>query len=159
MASAAEGRGLPWTDEAKFQLLLRIVAQLREGGKPIDWQKIRMPGRTPKSLSNMWCKINKMIGELDQGQGRDAAPVEKPTPRKKASKAKLIVSIPDDDDDGDDDDDEESQKKTIIRKRSAADFSDGTFKKLKREKLDDDLQDEKIMFKSDPDIFENECEI
>ncbi|GAO18148.1 hypothetical protein UVI_02036690 [Ustilaginoidea virens] len=37
-----------------------------------------MPGRTPKSLQNMWTKINKTIAEMEQENG-DATPVNKPS--------------------------------------------------------------------------------
>lgn len=89
-----------WTDEAKvrstlkpssldianrgchisysqFQFLLRIVAQLKGDGRGIKWEKINIPGRTPKSLQNMWTKINKQINEFEArekgGEGSAAA--------------------------------------------------------------------------------------
>ncbi|KHN98116.1 uncharacterized protein MAM_03877 [Metarhizium album ARSEF 1941] len=73
----ADGKALPWTEEAKFQLLIRIVAQLRENGRSINWQKIDMPGRTVKSMQNMWTKINKMIAEVET-EGGDV-PIQRPT--------------------------------------------------------------------------------
>jgi hypothetical protein len=100
-----DGKGLPWTEEAKvgilyvaavlnlcqqsvlltlvffflvqFQFLIRIVAQLRENGRTINWQKINMPGRTVKSMQNMWTKINKMIAEAEQETGE--TPILRPT--------------------------------------------------------------------------------
>ncbi|KIE02092.1 hypothetical protein MAJ_01750, partial [Metarhizium majus ARSEF 297] len=72
-----DGKALPWTEEAKFQFLIRIVAQLRENGRSINWQKIDMPGRTVKSMQNMWTKINKMIAEVEAESGD--APIKRPS--------------------------------------------------------------------------------
>ena len=61
----------------QFQFLVRIVAQLRENGRSINWQKIEMPGRTVKSMQNMWTKINKLIAEVEQETGE--TPIKRPT--------------------------------------------------------------------------------
>ncbi|KAK8932015.1 hypothetical protein VCV18_000546 [Metarhizium anisopliae] len=61
----------------QFQFLIRIVAQLRENGRSINWQKIDMPGRTVKSMQNMWTKINKMIAEVEAESGD--APIKRPS--------------------------------------------------------------------------------
>lgn len=48
------------------QFLLHIIAQLKgDNNKAISWNKINMPGRTTKSLQNMWTKINKTISEME----------------------------------------------------------------------------------------------
>jgi hypothetical protein len=78
-----EGKTLAWTEEAKYQFLLRIVAQFKEDGKTINWQRVTMPGRTTKSLQNMWTKINKAVAELEEN---DANGTPAPTPTKSAKK-------------------------------------------------------------------------
>ncbi|KFA67750.1 hypothetical protein S40285_00946 [Stachybotrys chlorohalonatus IBT 40285] len=77
-----------WTEEAKYQFLLRVVAQLKEDGKSINWSRINMPGRTTKSLQNMWTKINKSVSELEEAQdGKSPAkPKKLSTPRSTLSK-------------------------------------------------------------------------
>lgn len=48
------------------QFLLHIISQLKgDNNKAISWNKINMPGRTTKSLQNMWTKINKTISEME----------------------------------------------------------------------------------------------
>ncbi|KAK4068543.1 uncharacterized protein Triagg1_7191 [Trichoderma aggressivum f. europaeum] len=81
-----------WTEEAKFQFLLRIVAQLKGDGRGIKWEKINIPGRTVKSLQNMWTKINKQINDFEarENSGEDfvvvpAKPRKRGPPRKKDS--------------------------------------------------------------------------
>ncbi|KAG8425291.1 hypothetical protein J3458_002013 [Metarhizium acridum] len=91
-----DGKALPWTEEAKFQFLIRIVAQLRENGRSINWQKIDMPGRTVKSMQNMWTKINKMIAEVEAESGD--APITRPTPRKRTPKRSKGTAASDDED-------------------------------------------------------------
>lgn len=61
----------------QFQFLVRIVAQLRESGRSINWQKIEMPGRTVKSMQNMWTKINKLIAEVEQESSE--TPIKRPS--------------------------------------------------------------------------------
>ncbi|POR37544.1 Uncharacterized protein TPAR_02259 [Tolypocladium paradoxum] len=84
------GKALPWTDEAKFQFLLRIIAQLRDDGKTMNWARINMAGRTTKSLQNMWTKINKEISEIEAAEnGENGGTPTKPrpsTPRKGRTK-------------------------------------------------------------------------
>ncbi|KAI5463354.1 hypothetical protein BGZ63DRAFT_452764 [Mariannaea sp. PMI_226] len=65
MSDVDNGKLSAWTDDAKYQFLLRVVAQFKEEGKQINWQKFEMPGRTTKSLQNMWTKVNKQIAELE----------------------------------------------------------------------------------------------
>lgn len=83
-----QGKAGAWTEEAKVsiwlhsvfnrclsprlrllqqcQFLLHIIAQLKgDNNKAICWGKINMPGRTTKSLQNMWTKINKTIAEME----------------------------------------------------------------------------------------------
>jgi hypothetical protein len=67
---------------SQFQFLLRIVAQLKEDGRSIKWEKINLPGRTTKSLQNMWTKINKQIADFEaQENSGEATPAK--TPRKR----------------------------------------------------------------------------
>ncbi|KJZ79883.1 hypothetical protein HIM_00597 [Hirsutella minnesotensis 3608] len=82
----ANGKPLPWTEETKIQLLLRIVAQFRDnGGKQINWSKIQMEGRTTKSLKGMWTKINKEISDLEAAQN-EGTPIKPKTPVKRDRK-------------------------------------------------------------------------
>ncbi|KAG5916325.1 hypothetical protein E4U42_007710, partial [Claviceps africana] len=59
-ASATDGARKPqaWTESAK----------LREG-RVIDWTKINMPGRTPKSLQNTWFILKKAWEESEKADG------------------------------------------------------------------------------------------
>jgi hypothetical protein len=97
-----------WTDEAKvssyrirdhffslvadhvreqYNFLLRVVAQLKEEGKQINWQKFDMPGRTTKSLQNQWTKINKQILEvLEEGKNAEASGAASTPARKVATR-------------------------------------------------------------------------
>ncbi|KAL7922363.1 hypothetical protein ACQKWADRAFT_313251 [Trichoderma austrokoningii] len=60
-----------WTDAEKYQFLLRIVTQLKEGGRPIKWERINLPGR-------------------NDGNG-EPAPVK--TPRKRAPPKKKAAKV------------------------------------------------------------------
>ncbi|QUC16956.1 uncharacterized protein UV8b_01197 [Ustilaginoidea virens] len=135
-ASTSEAKSLPWTEEAKYQFLLRIVAQLRQDGKAISWQKINMPGRTPKSLQNMWTKINKTIAEMEQENG-DATPVNKPSPRKKLpTKSKSVA----DQVDGEYvEDDDELPIKATPKKRGPAKSAGGSAKKARSRALEGEV--------------------
>ncbi|UKZ60384.1 uncharacterized protein TrAtP1_001665 [Trichoderma atroviride] len=112
-----------WTDEAKFQFLLRVVAQLKEDGRSIKWEKINLPGRTPKSLMHMWAKINKQIAEFETAE-RDGEPTPVKTPRKRGpqlAKKKTPKAI------GLDNgavDDEFDIKKELLKKRGAEKLGD-----------------------------------
>ncbi|KAL6836391.1 hypothetical protein J3E69DRAFT_27474 [Trichoderma sp. SZMC 28015] len=73
-----------WTEDAKFQFLLRIVAQLKGDGRGIKWEKINIPGRTVKSLQNMWTKINKQINDFEARENSGEGSLVIPTrPRKR----------------------------------------------------------------------------
>ncbi|KAH7160783.1 hypothetical protein EDB81DRAFT_943595 [Dactylonectria macrodidyma] len=152
-----EGKALPWTEEAKAsstphanilsilsnisrkknQFLLRIIGQFKEDGKQINWSRVDMPGRTTKSLQNMWTKINKMVSELEtKGVGEanvGGTPTRKlGTPRK--SRAKKAQAPTDDESD----DNQMSTKKATPRKRAAT----GTPKrpaKAQKTEHDDDI--------------------
>ncbi|UKZ73951.1 hypothetical protein TrVFT333_001605 [Trichoderma virens FT-333] len=112
-----------WTDEAKFQFLLRIVAQLKGDGRGISikWEKINIPGRTPKSLQNMWTKINKQIAEFEAresgGEGSAVAVPAKPRKRVPAGKKGLAMAV--DQGDGGLDDDDLHFKQKFLMKRAA----------------------------------------
>ncbi|PHH70765.1 hypothetical protein CDD80_5733 [Ophiocordyceps camponoti-rufipedis] len=73
---------LPWTEDAKF----------KDDGKTINWSKIKMEGRTTKSLQNMWTKIVKEIAEIEAkdqaGDGHDtpAKSARKPSEARTAAK-------------------------------------------------------------------------
>ncbi|KAH7149950.1 hypothetical protein B0J13DRAFT_673714 [Dactylonectria estremocensis] len=133
-----EGKALPWTEEAKNQFLLRIIGQFKEDGKQINWSRVDMPGRTTKSLQNMWTKINKLVSELEEKNGAgEGTPTKKvATPRKpRAKKAKVPM------DDEDCDADQMSAKKATPRKRAAT----GTPKRpAKVQKTEHDEDDDEI---------------
>lgn len=71
----------------QFQFLLRIVAQLKGDGRgtSIKWEKINIPGRTVKSLKNMWTKINKQISDFEarENSGESSAAAAPAQPRKR----------------------------------------------------------------------------
>ena len=56
-----------------MDFLLRVIAVTNEN-KAIPWSKINVPGRTKKSLQNMWTKINKELEEIRaQNESGEAA--------------------------------------------------------------------------------------
>ncbi|KAL4723137.1 hypothetical protein ACLX1H_009627 [Fusarium chlamydosporum] len=104
-----------WTDEAKNELLLRIIAQLKPEGKGINWNEINMEGRTVKSLQNQWTFFNKRIEALRQQSADSPAPAKKTPGRKRGPKPKATKTV------GSDEEDEDygSPKKSTPRKRRA----------------------------------------
>ncbi|KAG5983466.1 hypothetical protein E4U55_008059 [Claviceps digitariae] len=145
-ASATDGgprKPQPWTEEAK----------LRDGGRPIDWTKINMPGRTPKSLQNTWFAIKKMVDEKDkEGMGMDnggvggGSPAKVATPRRKLPGKNKVLPFKEEQDDDDDDDIKDPPKKTTPSKRKAGSTAGGQEKKVKS------------AIKGDPDDGEDEKE-
>ncbi|OAA47695.1 hypothetical protein NOR_02185 [Metarhizium rileyi] len=140
----SDGKGLPWTEEAKFLFLVRIVAQLRENGRSINWHKVSMPGRTVKSMQNMWTKINKMIAEVEAEDGD--TPVQRPTPRKRAPKRSTVAS----DDEGELSAAAKSPVKTTPQKRGSK-SAGGTVKRVKKMADDTGGQDEGVVLKTEED--------
>ncbi|GFP53269.1 hypothetical protein ACSS6W_000765 [Trichoderma asperelloides] len=124
-----------WTDEAKFQFLLRIVAQLKEDGRSIKWDKINLPGRTVKSLQNMWTKINKQIADFEaQDKNGEPTPRKRGRPTKKASKG---VDM-----DGGAVDDDFDIKQEFFKKRGAEELDDEEpTPALKRAKVKTEVND------------------
>ncbi|KAF7546510.1 hypothetical protein G7Z17_g8391 [Cylindrodendrum hubeiense] len=144
-----EGKVLPWTEEAKYQFLLRIVAQFKEDGKQINWSRVVMPGRTTKSLQNMWTKINKAVSDLEDKNGTGESevtttPAKKvATPRKPRAKKAPVPT-----EDGDDSDaNPMSAKKATPRKRAAT----GTPKRQTKAKKDQDDDDISASIKAEVD--------
>ncbi|KAH0497016.1 hypothetical protein TgHK011_004353 [Trichoderma gracile] len=91
MDATGQDKGtLAWTEEAKFQFLLRIVAQLKGDGRgtSIKWEKINIPGRTVKSLQNMWTKINKQISDFEARENSGEVAVVPVQPRKRGRPSK-----------------------------------------------------------------------
>ncbi|KAI1011581.1 hypothetical protein LB504_002330 [Fusarium proliferatum] len=128
-----------WTDEAKNELLLRIIAQLKPEGKSINWSEINMEGRTVKSLQNQWTFFNKKI-EAFKAQSNDGSspstPVKKATPgRKRVPKAKKG---------GSDEEDAYETPKVTPRKRRApiTETPDSESKAVKKELSDATVKDE-----------------
>ncbi|KAF5963353.1 hypothetical protein FBULB1_13440 [Fusarium bulbicola] len=132
-----------WTDEAKNELLLRIIAQLKPEGKSINWSEINMEGRTVKSLQNQWTFFNKKI-EAFKAQSNDGSapstPAKKATPgRKRGPKAKKGA-------DSDEDNVYETSKVTP-RKRRAPKTPESESKAVKKELSDavvknEDMEDD-----------------
>ncbi|KAF7557337.1 hypothetical protein G7046_g6066 [Stylonectria norvegica] len=148
------GKALPWTEEAKvtdhsttcisfpmltshlcqYQFLLRIVAQYKEDGKPINWSNLNMPGRTTKSLQNMWTKVNKSIEDIQKGgDGALGTPKKPAAPRKRAKKADVEAE----------DSDGNAVKKATPRKRAKAATGAKSSKKIKKDDSDDEMADVK----------------
>ncbi|KAJ4011658.1 hypothetical protein NW752_008666 [Fusarium irregulare] len=95
MSELSTPKGNAWTDEAKCELLLRIIAQLKSDGKSINWNEIQMEGRTSKSLQNQWTAFNKRIDAIKQ-TNLDSPPPPKKTPGRKRGppKAKAAPKTP-----------------------------------------------------------------
>ncbi|KAF5554319.1 hypothetical protein FPHYL_8463 [Fusarium phyllophilum] len=126
-----------WTDEAKNELLLRIIAQLKPEGKSINWSEINMEGRTVKSLQNQWTFFNKKI-EAFKAQSNDGSspstPAKKATPaRKRGSKVKKG---------GSDEEEVYETPKVTPRKRRAPKTPDSESKAVKKELSDTVVKDE-----------------
>ncbi|KAM0442876.1 hypothetical protein ACHAQK_003934 [Fusarium lateritium] len=114
MSDSASGKPNAWTEEAKNELLLRIIAQLKPEGKGINWSEIHMENRTVKSLQNQWTAFNKKMEAYKQGSADGSAPatpVKKTPARKRIPKAKKA--------DSEDEDEYDSPKKVTPRKRRA----------------------------------------
>ncbi|KAM0458194.1 hypothetical protein ACHAO4_002921 [Trichoderma viride] len=116
-----EKSGVIWTEAAKYQLLLRIIAQLREDGRTIKWDKINFPGRNVKSMKNIWTRINKQIADLDT-QENNGEPTPVKTPRKKGPAKKKTSKAMDLDNSAVDDDLDIKQE--FLKKRGAEDLDD-----------------------------------
>ncbi|KAM0350280.1 hypothetical protein ACHAPU_003447 [Fusarium lateritium] len=140
MSDTALPKANAWTDEAKNELLLRIIAQLKPEGKGINWSEIHMEGRTVKSLQNQWTFFNKRIEVYRNNPADDSAPaipVKKARARKRARMAKKAA-------DSEDDNEFASPKKVTPRKRRAPETEDteNAAKAVKMELSDAFVKDE-----------------
>ncbi|KAL6883945.1 hypothetical protein HDV57DRAFT_436368 [Trichoderma longibrachiatum] len=129
MDATGQDKGtLAWTEEAKFQFLLRIVAQLKGDGRgtSIKWEKINIPGRTVKSLQNMWTKINKQISDFEarENSGEGSVPVVPVQPRKRGRPGKKGLNKGADLVDEGVDDEGLDVKPMLLKKRGAEDGDD-----------------------------------
>ncbi|OAA41230.1 hypothetical protein BBO_05766 [Beauveria brongniartii RCEF 3172] len=70
---AAEAKSA-WTEEARYQFLLRIIGQLQRNGQSIKWDEINIPGRTQKSLQHQWAKIRTQVADLEKSAGQTSVP-------------------------------------------------------------------------------------
>ncbi|KAM0219974.1 hypothetical protein ACHAPA_000654 [Fusarium lateritium] len=139
MSDSASGKPNAWTEEAKNELLLRIIAQLKPEGKGINWSEIHMENRTVKSLQNQWTAFNKKMEAYKQGSADGSAPatpVKKTPARKRIPKAKKA--------DSEDEDEYDSPKKVTPRKRRATktETPENAAKAVKRELSDAIIKDE-----------------
>lgn len=91
---ANKGKASVWTEEAKYEFLLRIIHQLKQG-RSINWNGIRMKDRNTKSLTNQWTKVGKDISVLEDLE--DVAGSAAPTP-KKGTPAKRKTAVKNEDD-------------------------------------------------------------
>ncbi|KAI7771095.1 hypothetical protein LZL87_004882 [Fusarium oxysporum] len=127
-----------WTDEAKNELLLRIIAQLKPEGKSINWSEINMEGRTVKSLQNQWTFFNKKI-EAFKSQAADGSapstPAKKNSARKRGPKAKKVAP---------DDDEVYESPKVTPRKRRAPKTPESDSKAVKKEFSEVVVKDEEM---------------
>ncbi|RKK99505.1 hypothetical protein BFJ71_g6100 [Fusarium oxysporum] len=128
-----------WTDEAKNELLLRIIAQLKPEGKSINWSEINMEGRTVKSLQNQWTFFNKKL-EAFKTQSNDGStpstPAKKATSaRKRGPKAKKVAL---------DDDEVYESPKVTPRKRRAPKTPESDSKAVKKELSEAVVKDEEM---------------
>ncbi|KAF5018439.1 hypothetical protein F66182_9576 [Fusarium sp. NRRL 66182] len=127
-----------WTEEAKNELLLRIIAQLKPEGKSINWAEINMPGRTVKSLQNQWTFFNKKMDALKQESADGTAPntPAKKTPgRKRGPKVKKAQSE-------DDEDATPADKKPARKRRAPSETPERAAKAVKKELSDAFIKDE-----------------
>ncbi|KAJ3497568.1 hypothetical protein NLG97_g1808 [Lecanicillium saksenae] len=92
---ANKGKASVWTEEAKYELLLRIIHQLKQG-KSINWGAIRMKDRNTKSLTNVWTKMNKDMAELEDLDDTSSSAANTP---KKGSAAKRKAAVKKEEDD------------------------------------------------------------
>ncbi|KAH7238269.1 hypothetical protein BKA59DRAFT_240574 [Fusarium tricinctum] len=139
MSDSTSGKTNAWTEEAKNELLLRIIAQLKPEGKGINWSEIHMEGRTVKSLQNQWTAFNKKMEAYKHGSADGSAPATpiKRTPaRKRTPKAKKA--------DSEDDHEYGSPKKVTPRKRRATktETPENAAKAIKMELGDAIIKDE-----------------
>ncbi|PTB70634.1 hypothetical protein BBK36DRAFT_1108929 [Trichoderma citrinoviride] len=145
---------MAWTEEAKFQFLLRIVAQLKGDGRgtSIKWEKINIPGRTVKSLQNMWTKINKQISDFEarENSAEGSAAVSPAQPRKRGRPGRKALNK--EAGLGDEGvDDEQLDVKPMMKKRGAEDADDekrGTGKKRSKVKTEI-MAEDAVRFKNE----------
>ncbi|ODA78045.1 hypothetical protein RJ55_06648 [Drechmeria coniospora] len=153
---------MAWTDEAKVQFLLRIIAQLREDGRCINWNRINIPGRTIKSMQNMWTKVNKEIAEIETSEGIVSTPTKPRRGRPKASQADKSQKFYKSEafvrpGDSDDDDEAKGLKKRALsntpvkRERSVRVANTHASKRIKKNLSDDDGGDDEAAVSVDSD--------
>ncbi|CAJ0549604.1 Ff.00g032170.m01.CDS01 [Fusarium sp. VM40] len=139
MSDSTSGKTNAWTEEAKNELLLRIIAQLKPEGKGINWSEIHMEGRTVKSLQNQWTAFNKKMEAYKHGStdgSTPSTPMKRTPARKRTPKAKKA--------DSEDEEEYGSQKKVTPRKRRATktETPENAAKAVKMELSDAIIKDE-----------------
>ncbi|OAA81527.1 hypothetical protein LEL_01072 [Akanthomyces lecanii RCEF 1005] len=126
---ANKGKASVWTEEAKYELLLRIIHHLKKN-RSINWASINMENRNTKSLTNQWTRIGKDIAALEgldvETDGATSTPKRgSATKRKDAPKKE--------------DDDETPETPVRKRGRSAAVKKErGTVKKEEEDEMIDE---------------------
>ncbi|KOS17545.1 hypothetical protein ESCO_002999 [Escovopsis weberi] len=135
-----ETRSNAWNEQAKYQLLLRIIAQTKEN-RPIKWDLINMPGRTTKSLQNMWTRINKEVQELEaqnEGEGSGVATPRKSSAKKSAGRGRPKKSDPIVPEEADDEEDVAPIPFKLASKKKRESLLEDEVSDIKRMKTEDD---------------------
>ncbi|KAI9902708.1 hypothetical protein N3K66_002060 [Trichothecium roseum] len=122
-----------WTEKATNEFLLRIIKQYKKERKSINWKTFNMPGRTTKSLQNMWTKVNKQLEELPDGEGGS-----EPTPVKRVRKKAIKKEL------GEEGDDEQPLTPVAGKKRAAPKTPKAN-KRVKKEAASPEDNDDELM--------------
>ncbi|KAK1699856.1 hypothetical protein BDP55DRAFT_723491 [Colletotrichum godetiae] len=128
-AAPAGARVGAWTDAARFQLVLRVLATVLPEGKGVEWKNVSMEGRTTKALQGQWTAIVAQMRELNTGENGEAPAPKPKTPRKTAAKKKAVTTAEDDEEANGDQEGSEETKAVTPKKRAASTTADGTPKK------------------------------
>ncbi|KAK1641017.1 hypothetical protein BDP81DRAFT_504309 [Colletotrichum phormii] len=128
-AAPAGARVGAWTDAARFQLVLRVLATVLPEGKGVEWKNVSMEGRTTKALQGQWTAIVAQMRELNTGENGEAPAPKPKTPRKTAAKKKAVAAAEDDEEANGDQEGSEETKAVAPKKRAASTTADGTPKK------------------------------
>ncbi|KAI0910095.1 hypothetical protein F4823DRAFT_562281 [Ustulina deusta] len=54
----ADNGNKKWSEAEKTQFLMEAIGQMQSAGAKVNFSLFTLPGRTPKSLSHLWTKIN-----------------------------------------------------------------------------------------------------
>ncbi|KAF4631380.1 hypothetical protein G7Y89_g6754 [Cudoniella acicularis] len=88
----APGGAGGWSDAEKYSLLLQIIKQIGGDRLSIKFDKIVLPGRTPKAMTHVWAKIRAEAAEF--GESTDASAAVPATPRKRGPAKDKAAATP-----------------------------------------------------------------